>query len=169
MWHVLEHIPEPIGVLADVRRLLQEQGVLMVAVPNFSSLQSKFGQANWYHLDPPRHVNHFTSEGLCSLLKTAGFEVLQVDYTSFFQNWVGDMVTLLNRLSPGKNALLNLLKMNRQFFTTMGPLPASLNILWNAMLFPVLFFPSLLLTVVSQAGHVPGTIVVYARMTDSSR
>jgi SAM-dependent methyltransferase len=169
MWHVLEHIPEPSAVLADVRRLLQQQGVLMVAVPNFASLQSRYGRANWYHLDPPRHVNHFTPGGLCSLMKTAGFEVLQVDYMSFFQNWVGDIVTLLNRLSPGKNALLNLLKMNRQFFATVGPLPAVLNILWNAILLPVLLLPSLLLTLFSQACQMPGTIVVYARMTDLPR
>lgn len=169
MWHVLEHIPEPSSVLADVRRLLQSNGVLMVAVPNFASLQSRYGQANWYHLDPPRHVNHFTTEGLCSLLKSANFEVLHVDYTSFFQNWVGDTVTLLNRLSPGKNALLNLLKMNRQFFSSVGPLPAVLNIAWNAMLLPVLLLPSLLLTAISQAWRMPGTIVVYARMTDSAQ
>jgi putative addiction module CopG family antidote len=40
MWHVLEHLPDPAKVLAEVRRILRPGGTLMLEVPNFSSIWS---------------------------------------------------------------------------------------------------------------------------------
>lgn len=40
LWHVLEHLPHPEQALAEIRRLLRPGGRLILAVPNFGSLQS---------------------------------------------------------------------------------------------------------------------------------
>ncbi|MEK7727332.1 MAG: class I SAM-dependent methyltransferase [candidate division KSB1 bacterium] len=60
MWHVLEHVYDPRAALRLLAKLLREDGVLIVAVPNIASLDAKFYREHWIALDAPRHVNHFT-------------------------------------------------------------------------------------------------------------
>jgi SAM-dependent methyltransferase len=60
LWHVLEHVPDPASVLAEVHRLLRPGGVLLVSVPNFGSPEAWTAGPGWFHLDVPRHLYHFT-------------------------------------------------------------------------------------------------------------
>ena len=72
--HALEHVVEPRDDLLRARELLREGGLVLVALPNFGSWQSRrFGSA-WFHLDLPRHRSHFTAAGLGRLLRESGFE-----------------------------------------------------------------------------------------------
>jgi SAM-dependent methyltransferase len=72
--HALEHVVEPKQDLGRARGLLRPGGLLLIAVPNFGSWQSRrFGSA-WFHLDLPRHRAHFTAAGLEQLLHDSGFE-----------------------------------------------------------------------------------------------
>jgi SAM-dependent methyltransferase len=78
--HALEHVAEPKEDLGRARSLLRPGGLLLIALPNFGSWQSrKFGSA-WFHLDLPRHRSHFTPAGLEHLLRDNGFE--QVELTT---------------------------------------------------------------------------------------
>jgi len=70
MWHVLEHLDNPNAVIAKIKLLLKNDGLLLIALPNIASPDAKFYQNNWVALDAPRHVTHFTGESmdyLCSL------------------------------------------------------------------------------------------------------
>jgi SAM-dependent methyltransferase len=76
--HALEHVVEPKDDLARARGLLRPGGLLLIALPNFGSWQSRrFGSA-WFHLDLPRHRSHFTSAGLEELLRDSGFERVEL-------------------------------------------------------------------------------------------
>jgi 2-polyprenyl-3-methyl-5-hydroxy-6-metoxy-1,4-benzoquinol methylase len=59
LWHVLEHVPDPVEALAKAREILRPGGLLVLAVPNFESLQARFSGRHWFHLDVPRHYHHF--------------------------------------------------------------------------------------------------------------
>ena len=65
---VLEHTPHPERVLADIRRVLAEGGLLYVTVPQM-----------WYLHYEPHDYFRFTSHGLRSLLQGAHFRVLRVE------------------------------------------------------------------------------------------
>lgn len=74
MFHVLEHLPDPLACLRTIAQWLQPGGVLFVEVPN---LLSPVGNpARRFH---QAHVVHFTPETLHALAVRAGFHVLRAD------------------------------------------------------------------------------------------
>jgi 2-polyprenyl-3-methyl-5-hydroxy-6-metoxy-1,4-benzoquinol methylase len=74
----LEHVHQPLDVLEAAYRLLTRPGRLLVAVPNFDSLASRWFGAAWYGLDLPRHLTHFTPQTLRTMLGRAGFEDVEL-------------------------------------------------------------------------------------------
>lgn len=73
LWHVTEHLPHPLTELAEVRRILRDDGLLVLEVPNSDCLTRKLCGARWSQLDVPRHLQHFTPKTLEQALSYAGF------------------------------------------------------------------------------------------------
>jgi len=71
---VLEHTFDPKKILAECHRILKDNGKLIIAVPDFGSLNSKIFGKFWYHLDTPRHLYHFNSQTLQKLAEESGFK-----------------------------------------------------------------------------------------------
>ncbi len=86
MWHVLEHLYNPKEILLRLKELLDENGFLVLAVPNIQSLDAKIYKANWAAWDVPRHLWHFTPQGLIGLLDDAGFQIIKKS-TLFFDGF----------------------------------------------------------------------------------
>lgn len=78
MWHSLEHVHDPLGVLRAAYDLLTPGGRLMVAVPNIDSAAFHWFGPAWFALDLPRHLTHFTPPTLRSMLEAAGFRVARL-------------------------------------------------------------------------------------------
>ena len=110
IWHVLEHLPDLRGTLREVHRVLKPGGRLIVAVPNFSSLQARWTGAAWFHLDLPRHLYHFPLSALRRLMGRSGFAVDSEHHFSLRQNPFGWIQSLMNQLSSlPRNGLYELL------------------------------------------------------------
>lgn len=76
MMNVIEHVPDPAGLLFQALSLLGPGGVVCVGVPNdFNPLQrllhERRGQAPWW-VAPPHHLNYFSFESLERLLIRLG-------------------------------------------------------------------------------------------------
>jgi len=111
IWHVLEHLREPRQTLLETQRILAPGGRLIVAVPNFGSLQARWLGAAWFHLDLPRHLYHFPLSALLRLLRETGFEIESVHHFSIRQNPFGWIQSLLNKSSRlPRNALYQILQ-----------------------------------------------------------
>lgn len=111
LWHVLEHLRDPRGVLEEARRILRPGGDVVIAVPNFSSWQARWSGPAWFHLDPPRHVYHFPVEALRTLLDSCGFARRSEHHFSLRQNPFGWVQSWLNRHPRWRrNALYELLQ-----------------------------------------------------------
>jgi len=97
---VLEHIPEPMATLREIRRLLRGGGLLVVRVPNFkfhwlkTLLLKALKRRNFIGLDSRNHVNHFTVDALTKGLHRLGFEVIDVfpGAPNIYRKWLFDAV-----------------------------------------------------------------------------
>src|SRR5262249_59653951 len=105
-WSALEHTNEPRANLREARRIIKDDGSLIVQLPNATSYQSRFFGGDWFALDAPRHRYHFTRSTLDRLLKETGFEIYRATYFSKAHNSHALRQSLKSRLArPGSGAL----------------------------------------------------------------
>lgn len=83
----LEHLHEPLNTLVGVHKTMKKGGVIVITVPNIDSLGSKAFKGEWYALQPPRHLYHFSEKTLTSMLKKSGFKVKDTKYGYFKHNY----------------------------------------------------------------------------------
>jgi SAM-dependent methyltransferase len=78
---VLEHISDPANFLSNILNCLNQEGILVVVVPNDNNpIQEIFTRNTSKHkwwLAPPFHLNYFTHNSLRNLLEKSGFEVIE--------------------------------------------------------------------------------------------
>jgi SAM-dependent methyltransferase len=97
LWHVLEHLPDPSAALAEVHRILKPQGQLLISLPNFQSLQAQLMKSDWYHLDVPRHIYHFTPKTISELLAKTGLAIIKISFVSPAYNRDGIAFSVIRR------------------------------------------------------------------------
>jgi SAM-dependent methyltransferase len=112
MWHVLEHLDHPAPALGAVRSWLKPGGLVLIGVPNASSLQAAIGGEGWLHWDAPRHRVHFTTRGIGTLLERSGFEIVRTHHLVLEQNLHGMWMSLLVRLGMRPGFPFHFLKRN---------------------------------------------------------
>ncbi|WP_369908031.1 class I SAM-dependent methyltransferase [Mesonia sp. K7] len=75
LWHVLEHIPDLENFILQLKSRLTENGVLIIAVPNFKSYDARYYQNFWAAYDVPRHLWHFSQKGIKRLFAAHQFSI----------------------------------------------------------------------------------------------
>lgn len=87
MWHVLEHVPDLEIQIKELQRLLKENGLLVIAVPNFKSYDAKKYKEFWAAYDVPRHLWHFSRNSISPIFQPHGFELIKtkgLPFDSFY-------------------------------------------------------------------------------------
>jgi len=74
IYHVIEHLIDPIPTLKKLQKLLSPEGILFIETPNLDSLGSKIRGKNWSNIVPPEHINYYSSQSLANSLTIAGFD-----------------------------------------------------------------------------------------------
>jgi 2-polyprenyl-3-methyl-5-hydroxy-6-metoxy-1,4-benzoquinol methylase len=75
LWHVIEHVPEPLPLLDALAEHLAPGGILLVAAPNPDAFQFGVFGRRWVHLDAPRHVYLLPIEVLRARAAARGLEM----------------------------------------------------------------------------------------------
>ncbi len=78
LWHVLEHMGNLNDSMAQFSRLLKDDGVMIIAVPNVDSYDANKYKEYWAAFDVPRHVWHFSPETLNHLAQNHGFKITNI-------------------------------------------------------------------------------------------
>ncbi len=104
LWHVLEHIPDFENKIQEFKSKLQDDGLLIIAVPNYNSYDANHYQEDWAAWDVPRHIWHFSRKGLKNKMADNGFHLVKEKPLKFDSYYV----SLLSEKNKGKgNSFLN--------------------------------------------------------------
>jgi 2-polyprenyl-3-methyl-5-hydroxy-6-metoxy-1,4-benzoquinol methylase len=74
MWHVLEHVHQLQPYIKQMYQLLKPGGVLIIAVPNYTSYDARVYKNFWAAWDVPRHLYHFSPVAMKRLLGAHQFQ-----------------------------------------------------------------------------------------------
>jgi 2-polyprenyl-3-methyl-5-hydroxy-6-metoxy-1,4-benzoquinol methylase len=87
MWHVLEHVHDLNGYVAQFKKLLKPNGKLFIAVPNYTSYDAASYHEYWAAYDVPRHLYHFSPASMKRLIEKHGLKIISYKpmwYDSFY-------------------------------------------------------------------------------------
>ena len=93
LWHVLEHLPNLDDQIKQLLALLNEKGILVIAVPNFKSYDAQHYKNYWAAYDVPRHLWHFSKEAIEKLFSGHGMKVVKVKpmiFDSFYVSMLSE-------------------------------------------------------------------------------
>ncbi len=162
LWHVLEHVKKPIDLLRDLAEHLKDDGVFVISVPNFKSVQSELFKGAWFHLDPPRHLIHFEPETLASTLTRAGLrEAADQPFLPEYgtSGWVQ---SVLNGVLPHKNFLFELVK-DRGALSGMSSATTAMHAAASVLLGAPVFAASLPIEAVASGRNRSAALTIAAR------
>jgi SAM-dependent methyltransferase len=104
--HVLEHVPDDVTALVELRRVLRPGGLLIIGVPNEGSLLGMLRNLVLQRsiLRTTDHVNMYTRQRLLQRLNRAQIRVERVEADGFFVPHTA-LHALCNRWRPIRRAL----------------------------------------------------------------
>ena len=76
-WHSLEHVRDLDMVISRFYQLLDDKGTVVVAVPNYRSLDAKYYKGFWAAYDAPRHLWHFDRQSIKQVFYKNGFNLVK--------------------------------------------------------------------------------------------
>lgn len=78
MYHVLEHVPDIENQKKQILELLAPNGTLILALPNYKSLDAKIFGQYWAGYDVPRHLFHFNQDAVRQFFQS-DFELIAIN------------------------------------------------------------------------------------------
>jgi len=157
LWHVFEHLENLGELLNKTKRILADDGVIIIGVPNISSLQYKIFSNNWFHLCAPAHNFQFSQKGILSLMNQsnmASYTAKHFDLIVSITGWFFSLQNLL--IKPNnyywhylqKTATLEKNKKNINFVKFILTIPIIITFTVLGSLLDFLFGPRANLTIV---------------------
>lgn len=109
LWHVLEHLPDLDEQVEKIASLLDDKGIVVVAVPNYKSYDAKHYGEHWAAYDVPRHLWHFSKTSISRLFERHAMEVVSIRpmlFDSFYvsllsERYKGNKLYLINAFFVG--------------------------------------------------------------------
>lgn len=135
---VLEHVERPWEALAEIQRVLEPGGHLILSVPHLSMLH-----------EVPNDFFRFTRYGLTSLLEERGFRVVQI-------REAGGLVSFLSHL------------FSMALMTTLGSLPGLTRLVWGFNYLVLVKGAGLVDVIFGMRQIYPCNYVVLARKTSAA-
>lgn len=86
--HSFEHLPDQHAAMRDARRLVRDDGFVMLRIPTCDSAAWEIYGTDWVQLDPPRHLYLHSRESIRRLAEANGLRLVSIeDDSDGFQFW----------------------------------------------------------------------------------
>ncbi|MDD5617609.1 MAG: class I SAM-dependent methyltransferase [Candidatus Omnitrophica bacterium] len=82
LFDVIEHVRDPGRLLKEARRVLKNDGLLVITTPNIDSVCAKVFKDRFHLLDP-LHLVYFSPKTMTAMLSKEGFKVIKLEYPYF--------------------------------------------------------------------------------------
>jgi len=79
MFHVIEHVPDPVRTLTEIFRVLKPGGHLVLETPRYDTLMFKVFGRRERSISCDGHIYFFTTDSLRKCYTRAGFELIKLD------------------------------------------------------------------------------------------
>lgn len=79
---VIEHIPDPLRLLALLRTRLQERGIVVLSFPNVASIYQRIFGRCWINWHVPFHIFHYNLKSFERLCFQSGWKVIRCKSTT---------------------------------------------------------------------------------------
>ncbi|MBI5643777.1 MAG: class I SAM-dependent methyltransferase [Deltaproteobacteria bacterium] len=158
LWHVFEHIKDPVWAVNECRRILKPGGLLVIAIPNTASVQARLTGRNWFHLDPPFHLYHYTAGNIKALLAKSAFKIETVKNFSLEYNPYGFLQSIFNAAGFRTNLFYDFLRSKHD-----RGLKTLISLMLMFLMMPVALPVSVILSVAEAVLGLGGTIEVYTK------
>jgi len=89
--------------------LLAPGGKIVIAVPNIDSLAFRWFGQDWFGLELPRHLTHFTPTSLLQMLQRCGFATEPIQFVRH-SDWVRNSAKRIIARRPGSPLWVKLLR-----------------------------------------------------------
>ncbi len=89
MWHVLEHVPLLNDRMEQIENILKDDGVALIALPNYKSWDGQYYHKKWAAWDVPRHLYHFSQSSFTMLAEKHKFKIVKTLPMKFDAFYVG--------------------------------------------------------------------------------
>ena len=127
LWHVLEHIPNLESYIIKLKGLLKDNGILVIAVPNYKSYDAKYYKEFWAAYDVPRHLWHFSIKSIKLLFSKEKMKVVKILPMVFDSYYVS---LLSEKYKTGKMNYINAL-----FVASVSNLKAKFNKNYSSLIY----------------------------------
>jgi ubiquinone/menaquinone biosynthesis C-methylase UbiE len=77
LWHVLEHLYQPVETLRHLRTLARPGTLLVIEVPDLSGLTRRLQGSAWAGYHTPRHTAAYTAATLKGVLERSGWRIVR--------------------------------------------------------------------------------------------
>lgn len=91
--HSFEHLADPKGAFASLRRLVRSDGLVVIRTPTVSSYAWRHYGVDWAQLEAPRHLHLLSVKALSRLAELSGFTIQEIIFDSTaFQFWRSEQI-----------------------------------------------------------------------------
>jgi len=100
---LIEHVPDPRGLLRQCASLLKPGGILLISTPDTEHFLRYLMRSRWPMLQPMQHLFLFSRQALASVLRAEGFEDISVDtaHKTLSVDYLINQIKPLNPLLSG--------------------------------------------------------------------